>query len=334
MREDKTEHNMPKHLDTEFVPYLEGKLSEYDSKRVEEHLQECPECRKEMEETLNIIQTLEKTKNLFCPSSAQIYDYAARGIDPNGAVANHLQECETCRAEYAQYCNMIGTESLPPQLWFEIKSRLDTANECVSSELGGSGVGESLIDSLFHWLRPTLTIPALAGAVLVAIFLYQGSIHDEMVGYTSVAWENVPQPKDVSDSERRHLLVVFLFEGFSKPFPRDKVDALYRAIAPSIDIMNRYRVESPMKVSEVLRSARGRISSRQDVYRVLAGKWRGGLALTVTIAPSPVGLSMYARLHDLQSDGEIRAAEATDLPSKDAENSVRELVYKVFTSEP
>ncbi len=322
---------MLKHLEKQLVPYLEGRLSEDDARQVEEHLKECPECRAESEELIDIIHTLAKNKNLFCPLSSEIYDYAAKGTDPNDAVASHLKECETCRAEYSQYCKTIGNESLPDELWHAIKSRLDAEPVIVSPENTDTTYKEPFIEKLIHWIRPRVTIPALVAAIVLLVFLYQEGVHRDMVGLTSVAWENLPQPKDGTNGHRRDLLFVIVFEGFKQPLPQNKIDSLYRAITPDIDVLNRYRVVSPAQVSSVIKESRQTVASSRDVFRVLAGRWKNGLALVITITPSSMGFVMNAKLQDLLLDRELGTVHTKDVPFKDMEESMRKLVREAIS---
>jgi len=324
---------MLKHLKTEFVPYVEGTLSEEDSKRVEEHLRQCPACRAEMEETRHIISALEKDRTLFCPLSSDIYDFATGGSDPNGSIAKHLSECVTCRAEYVQYCKIVGRESLPAELWTGIKSRLDATSEPGSSAYRGVNIKESVIQGLSRWFRLRMMIPALIAAAVLVIFLYKPIVPNNMVGFTSVAWEKVPQPKDGGHGERRDLVYVILYDRFKEAVPQRKIDALYLSLAPSIEVVNRYRVVPPAHVSDVIKKRAAEVSTTSDVCRILAEKWGNGLAVIFTITPSTAGVFVDARLLDLWSNRQIAELELKEVPLDQLEKTLQEISRQLVMKE-
>jgi len=326
-------YKMLKHLETEFVPYLEGKLSEDDTRRVEEHLRECPTCRVELEETRSLIQALGANKTLFCPSSSAIFDYATKGDDSSGGIAQHLQECEPCRLEYAQYCEAAGKHVLPDELWAGIKAQLAVEGDSIPSTPREIRIEESFTERFARWFRLPVVITALVAAAVLVIFVHQSNVPHSMVGLTSVAWENIPQPKDGGQRHETALVYVIRFEGFKERIPQQTIDSLYRSLVPGIDVLNRYTVPQPAEVAHVIEKAGAMTWSRTDLYRVLAEKWRDGLAVVVTITPSAAGIAVDARLHDLRTDREVKAVSVKHAPRDHMEKTIQGLVRHLVTTE-
>ncbi len=324
---------MLKHLETEFVAYLEGKLSEEDAKRVEEHLRYCPKCGAELEETLSLIQALQADKTLFCPSSSAIFDYATRGEDPTGAIAQHVEDCESCRIEYGQYCEAVGKQVMPEELWAGIKARLAADDDSISLASREIRIEDSLIERFSRWFRRPAAITALVAAAVLVIFVHQSNLPQNMVGLTSVAWENVPQSKGGGQGQKQALVYVIRFEGFKERIPQQTIDSLYRSLVPDMDLLSRYSVPQPAEVTDAIEKAGASTSSRRDLYSVLAEKWRDGLAVVVTITPSTSGVSLDARLHDLRTDREVNAASAEHAPPGHMEKTIQGLVRHLVMTE-
>ncbi|MGC8906611.1 MAG: zf-HC2 domain-containing protein [Desulfomonilaceae bacterium] len=324
---------MLKHLETELVPYLEGKLSEDDTRRVEEHLRECPTCRDELEETRRFIQALAADKTLFCPSSSLIFDYATKGEDPNGVIAQHLEECESCRVEYAQYCQAVGKQVMPNELWAGIKARLAVEGDSTPSAPREIRIEESFAERFSRWFRLPAVITALVAAAVLVLFVHQSNVPHNMVGLTSVAWENLPQPKDGGQRQKTALVYVIRFEGFKERIPQPTIDSLYRSLVPDIDVLDRYSVPQPAEVTHVIENAGAATWSRTDLYRLLAEKWRDGLAVVVTISPSAAGVAVDARLQDLRTDREVKAVSVKHAPRDHLEKTIQGLVRHLVMTE-
>jgi len=169
------EHQCPTGWDpAQLLAYLEGDLDEADVGDVEDHLKECPVCRREVETLRAMVSVLTENVEAFHPDDQELYSFVALAEDPGGDVADHLESCARCResAELIEEMISIGSTAVgdKPRMPVSLKERLGQPAGVPVSKSSGASLSARLMEFFGEPYRPpTLALGTIAALLVVAV---------------------------------------------------------------------------------------------------------------------------------------------------------------------
>lgn len=316
------------HPDDLLLPYLQDLLAPDQRSAVELHVAECPRCSDELEGLRETIGLIRDNRVLLCPSDFALYELVRYGTDPGGRVSAHLDTCAPCRQLADEFWTDQPREPMPDLLWAQVRERLprSAVPQRERDTQDADTLGESWFSRISRLFRfPTLAAAA-AAAILAGVILYPRGMPEEMIALSPVAWEQVARPKGLDHAPKRLAMVVVL-KGFTERYSQARIDAIYRALAPSMDISERYQVLAPAQVRDSLRKAR---PSPDDTGKVLATLAQGldvSTAAMIIIRQRAKVFDIEAQLLDAKS-GSIQAHKSeARVPEDQLEHRVCAVVF-------
>ena len=277
------------------MPYVEGLLKPEERASVEEHIAECAECSAQVETLRETIEDLRAHKGAFCPDLWELHEFAFYGHDAAGAISEHIAACASCREAVGAWKSEAARERLPQQLWGRVNKALseDRTREIRIKERP-IGFMERL-RAIFN--APARAIGAVAVVVLLAIFLYPRETPPSLIALSSVTWENAPKPKVFQPASKRAAIIIVLKDFRPEP-GRTKIDALYDAVTPTMDVYEHYYVAPPAKISAAVRKGLIDPSDRTTMLRGLKDHLDINEMVLITAVFKPEGIAFEADLID------------------------------------
>lgn len=316
------------HKDDLFLPYLEGRLTSEQREELEDHLRGCPTCSAELEELREIVSALREHREVFCPDLSQLYELVHHGADVDGSIAAHVTECPSCR----EACDLLregGKEDLSDAAASALAARASSGTlEPLATRTHRPGV---MLHSLKRFRIPAVAASLAAAVFVAAVLLFPWKMPEYAVVVSSVSWEQVPRPKEVGGTRPRSATVIVL-KGFHEPLKQARVDKLYQAAAPTMEVYERYRVLSPETVKQEWDREPPSSEDRQSLLRWLNRRLDVSRAVIVTVSPSQSGLSLDAELVDTASGAVLDKIQVRDIPEARLEDNIRRLVLRLFLS--
>ncbi len=97
---------------TALLDFVEHGPQGESGRLVESHLRQCPTCAQMIEGLRRVDALLRRHRDVFHPDEAELFDFVATGIDPDGIISLHLNECQDCReaAHLLQEMLRVGTD--------------------------------------------------------------------------------------------------------------------------------------------------------------------------------------------------------------------------------
>lgn len=316
-------------VEEHLLDYLEGRLSAEERASMDEHLRSCPECAAKLEGLPNAIRAMRIAREAVCPKPWELYEYVHYEHDPQGRIAAHTMHCDSCRKLCESLSGDAGTEPMPASLLHRILDQLPQRGE---KSVHPRGRSVSPIERLFGRLRfPALAAGAAVAAVLLVVLLYPTEKPHSLIALSSVTWQGVPKPKSF-DPSRHRIAILLVLKDFPDPLPQKKVDYLYQALAPTMELYKRFQVVSPAELSDAIEQGQVRADSRKAVLRSLNKKLGVSTAIVVTLMPRGEGVQIRTELIDTAS-GTIRAEE-TEKQVTDAHipMKIRQAVFRLLGS--
>ncbi len=251
------------------LPYAEDLLTPIDKETVEDHLRGCAQCASELEELRETIALLKGNKEAFCPEHWELYEYVHYGKDPAGLIGSHLQQCEPCKEAAHALSEKTAPEAMPDQVWAALMQRLPSTHR--DSPLAEPD-SESFIDRVYRLFRfPAIAVGVATAAVLAFVLLRPPQMPQSVMALSSVAWEKAPKPKDLLPSAKRAAIVLAL-KDFDPPWPKERIDGLYEALAPPVEMYARFHIVPPRVVGESLDRSDLKLPQTSAVVDALAKK--------------------------------------------------------------
>ncbi len=318
------------HYDELLLSYVEDSLAPEERQMVQEHLDRCPRCSVEVEGLRAITAALREHKRAFCPEAWEIYECIRSGASPHAALSLHLKQCPHCQEEYQSYAGPTIAEPMPAELLAKVKERLEQFSVPESAE-----TGQKKAFVLWDWIlqqfrRPALGVAAAVAAILIVVLVYPRSPVETMVGLSAVAWENAPRPKTPIESPRKHAAVLIFFKNFKEPLSRDKVDALYQALEPPIEINEKFDVIPPADLTKAIK--RGEIDpfNKKKLLENLDEKFDVTRVALVTIEPAVQGFDVKSDLMRTSDGTRLKKRTAGGVPEAELASTVRGAVWELM----
>lgn len=317
------------HPDELLLPYVENILSLEERARVESHVQACRECSDKAEHLKHTIGLLKEHRQAFCPELWELYAFVHYHQDDKGTVATHLNECQACRA-ICEACTRDPLDHrMPDPLRHRLKERLEPLGRKPSEARGGPF---PLSDRLRRFFTvPSLAAAAAAAVILIVVLSAPREIPQHVIAASTVEWQGVSKPKTFQPSRRR-LAIVIALTGFAEPMPQAEVDALYRAIAPDMDLFERFEFVTPATVSQAIRDAGSPPLDTNGVLTILRTRLGVTRALIITVHSSVDGVEIQTEMVDLVNRYSIGEQTERLESRSDLEPKIRSVVYTFFQS--
>jgi len=307
----------PEHPDALLLPCVEGALGSEDLAIVTAHLAACERCSAEVKALQEITVMLRDHKQALCPQAREIFEAAKRGPKIEDSLSRHLELCPQCRSELESYLAEDAGEQIPRELWSKIRNRLaeSTADpdEPDEEQFG-------LWERISRWFRlPALGVAAVA-AILVVFLVYPREGPHLPVGMSSVNWEQAPRPKAPAGITRPRTAVLILFKQVDPPVSRQRIDTIYQALEPPMDMAERFDLVTPAMVSEAIKKGRVKASNREELLVTLRTGLDIAQAVLVTVNPTAEGFSVESELVSTETgrvslERTVHAAREQDLAS-------------------
>lgn len=310
------------------LEYAEDMLEPEQRRMLEEHVAQCPRCSQEVRDLQKIIGALRKNRQAFCPEAWEIYEYVQSGGTLSEALSVHFKQCARCREELESYIASTAREIMPPQLWSQVKERLERipGTERIDKEEKRPFDIWSWILGRFRW--PAVGVAAAAAAILVMVSIYPREAMEPMVGLSAVTWENVPKPKTGIESSRERTAVLIFFRHLKEPMSKKKVDSLYESLAPSIEVNERYAVIPPAVLTESIRNGEINPFDRKALLQDLRTKFNAKTVAFVTIEPAERGFDVKCDLVQVSDGAVLKDKIARGVAQADLDSTVRETVWE------
>jgi hypothetical protein len=178
---------------------------------------------------------------------------------------------------------------------------------------------------------PALAAGAIAAAVLMAVLLYPSEIPQSLMAPTSVTWEGTPRPKSFEPSANR-LAMLIAFKGFDRPVPQAEVDALYQALAPTMELYERFQILPPKVVKDAVQKGRSALRDRTELLDRLKKRLNISYAVMVTITSRAGHAEIQVELVDTEG-GKVKAEKTeANVSEKELERAVRQSALSVMLS--
>jgi len=320
------------HCDELLLSYVEDSLAPEERQIVQEHLDHCPRCSGEVEGLRAITAALRAHKRAFCPEAWEIYECVRSGASPHEALALHLKECSHCLEEFQSYTPPTAEEPMPAELLAQVKARLEESPvaEPVEAEKKRSlDLWEWILE---HFRRPALGVAAAAAAILIVVLIYPREAMEPMVGLSAATWENVPRPKIGIESTRERAAVLLFFRGFRQPLSKSKVDSLYQALEPSIEVTQRFDVIPPAVLMKAIRSGEIDPFDRKKLIEGLDDKLEVARVALVTIEPASRGFDVRCDLIRTSDGMRLKRTIVRGVNEADLASTVRGRVWDLVLS--
>jgi len=321
--DDRTQ--FPEHVEAELFSYLTGELSPEVRDRVEEHLRNCSFCRAELAETRHLVAALEKNRAAFCPAPSELYEYARSRNDSSGTLEAHIQECEICRAELAEYANAAKREVLPKELWLKIRDRVRPTTERTFEAHSEQDEKPPWLERIFGSFKATAALAAAVAVALLVFLIVPPEVPDLFVGLTATPWEQVPKPKTAEDMKKDRLAFVLLFRHFDKPVSQALIDSSYKALSPDIDVVEQYEVMDPSTISRSLKKSAKKPLAQDEMLQTLGADAGARLAASITVTKVTDGYEVDGALIDIPSTKVVKSRPRIYSAQDKLDTTLREL---------
>ena len=219
---------------------------------------------------------------------------------------------------------------MPAELLAKVRERLGQFPVAETTETGQKRSFFSWDWIPEHFRRPALGVAAAVAAILVVVLIYPHEQMETMVGLSAVAWENAPRPKTGVDSPRKRSAVLIFFKNFKDPLPRDKVDSLYQALEPPIEVNEKFDVISPADLSKAI--SRGEVDpfNRKKLLEDLDENLNAVKVVLVTVEPATQGFDVKCDLMRTSDGIRLKKRIAKGVTEANLASTVRGTVWELL----
>ncbi len=310
------------------LPYVEGLLNPEENASVQEHIAECAECSAQVKALQETVNHLRGHKDAFCPDLSELHEFAFYGSDAAGAISDHVEDCPACKHLVQAWKSEASKEHLPQELWDRLSKALSQDRK-KEIRIRARPVGfmerfRAIFDAQ-TWAIGAVTVVAL----LAVMLLYPREIPQYTVALSSTTWEGVSRPKTFQSVPNRTAIVIVL-KDFHPAVDQAKIDDLYDAVAPTMDIYERYYVAPPGAIRDAVRKG---LIDPADPTKLLRGL-KDHLDLTsmvlVTAVSETEGITFEADLVDLSTGKILDKKTESKLAENDLGPKIRQAVLNLL----
>jgi hypothetical protein len=266
------------------------------------------------------IALLAAHKESFCPEEWELYEYVHYGTDPDGMIERHLKTCAPCKEVAGELARQVSPSRMPEQLWADIKRQLPSP---VRVSAPASSESESFFERVYRMFRfPALAAGLATAVVLGFVLLRAPHMPQSVVALSSVGWANAPKPKSLQKGAQSAAILLVL-EDFDPPWTQDKIDRLYDALVPTVDVYDRFRIVSPREVRDALDRSDRKLPDTKAVIQVLAKKLSLATVAVVTVTARGQSASVQVDVVDASSGRVTAQKTAAYVPAANLESTVK-----------
>lgn len=312
------------HPDALLLLYAEGLLPADEERSVEEHVNQCAQCSSDVEWLRRITAALKDNKRAFCPEARDLWESALHGRAPEGVLKEHVSNCPWCSRELEAYQRQRD-EVMPEALWQQVKERLPESAKRDPRPDSPETTSWGLQELVSRWFKiPALAAAAVAAVVLVFVF-YPTDTTGPFIGMSSVSWENAPRPKAGPALSRERAAFLLVFNDPRKVFSQKEIDTLYQALAPSMELSERWQILTPAEVASALREQSSRPSYGQESILRLLRALKVDRVAVVTVTPSAAAFSVRGQLLDGRSGHTLKASKDEVVSQEGLADRIRDI---------
>ncbi len=302
--------------------YVEDLLPTHAKALVMNHLEDCAECREEVETLRRTVSLLKTHKEVFCPEPWELAEYAISGHDCSGSVSRHIEHCPSCAEEFHEL-SQPAHRGLPDKLWAAIQQ------ECASRQDEFHGVpwfkqlaayAEQIVTSL---RMPLMGIGAAAAAVLVLVLIEAFPRENgEVVAFSPINWENSSSGLVAKGSinlmgaakKKPSAAIVIRFNSRKDALSSEQIDALYEQLSPAGIVKSNFKVLAPHTVQSTLGLTGVTAMTRSALLSELHAKCGASLAVLVSLARKGDGCEASVELVELPSQSVVYTKQVGPFP--------------------
>jgi len=181
-----------------------------------------------------------------------------------------------------------------------------------------------------HFRRPALGVAAAVAAILIVVLIYPREPMETMVGLSTVAWENAPRPKAGIESPRKRSAVLIFFKNFKEPLSSDKVDSLYQALEPPIEVNEKFDVISPSDLSKAIKRGEVDPFNRKKLLENLDENLDAVKVVLVTVEPATQGFDVKCDLMRTSDGIRLKKRIAKGVTEADLASTIRGTVWELL----
>jgi anti-sigma factor RsiW len=326
-----------------WVPFLEGLLDPEDQLRVEKHLQSCPDCAADLEETKQWIGMLTKNEEVFCPEPWELFDRMRTGMAPEREITAHLKKCESCRHAEEAFKAAPLVSGMPDDLWARMQAKSEPDRRASRDDTFARWVSR-FVEAISDFFRiPVLaTAGAVAAAVLLVVLLYPGTAVHPVVTLSSVQWEGSflhehrmgerepTTPQTPGSTPKEGLTLVLTFANPAQTMPREQIDSLYEEMSPPQGILARYRVVTPKQVKDAVAAGEIHTGTSDELLRGLHDKLAVTKVVLVIIKAQGNQFEIESQLRDTTTGAILKKGSVKGIPDADLGSKVEEACLSVL----
>jgi hypothetical protein len=313
-------------------PLLDASLEPQEEAWVGSHVEECPECSKEMKILDKMITIVRENEEALCPEPEDLFLLANFGEDPGGGITAHLKTCFKCQ-RFAELCKILPRDEIMPRQLLE-KLTLE----------GGKGGPKSSLGALLWQIYDFLTLkPVMAAAVTVAallvIALWPGAYPKPRIALSSVTWEKpsislmtpFAKPEAVpAPTAKESLAVVIVLENFKDPMPQEEVNSLYQALRPTAAMRKNFDLMPPNDLKKFVETKKIATEEVEQILTKLLQEAAVAKAIIVRIVADGKQYSIRSKFVDIETGSIAEEAVANGLTAVDLEKKLSETAYSVM----
>jgi len=288
-----------------------------NSAELAEHMANCPHCSKQSEMMDQMLASLADYKEVFCPPVEQLANFARTGEDPYGSIAFHVDQCETCQTELAEYRVYLTKGEMPDRVRaiFDLHLSKRTADPLSHEQ---EGILSRILSAIPRWSGTSgmSLAAAAAAAVLLVVLIYPRGEIETVMRLSSVSWEKAPglslmSPK-ISKSPARNkptVAAILLLKGLERPLAQDKIDELYQALNPDRHMRSKFKFVSPAQLKEDFSGKDRKPTDKKAVAARLAERFDVDQVVFVTIHSEKNRFKITEEVVDTRTGKTLNQAE-------------------------
>ncbi|MFC1835162.1 anti-sigma factor family protein [Thermodesulfobacteriota bacterium] len=315
------------HPENMLFPYLENLLDPGVRFQVEEHVGTCPHCSSKLAGLRETIERLKANREAFCPEPWQLYELRVYGDDPNATIAEHLRECPSCREIYELFSPKVHREEMPDAVRLKLKKQVRGMEESAPLR---TPPRSGLLDGLLRIGRiPAFTAGAVAAAILALVFFYPTDIQLSIVALSSVEWKGIPKPKG-GPTTGKQAAIILVPEGFSPQWSQKRIDSMYQAVGPTMDMYERFHIITPGRVKESVDKKEKAFSSIREIPSWFGKELGVDAVAVIKIVPATQGVDLENTLFDTHSGAVSAHNSMRGIPVDELGTALRKGVLDLF----
>jgi predicted anti-sigma-YlaC factor YlaD len=279
--------------------------------RIEEHLRDCLECRKELDMLRALNQVLGKNRDELapclaaCPSTESLVDFAL-GQRVDRSIEEHIAYCADCRAQFELVRELPGEEILAGsegKLSAAEKLRIQQA---ISQEYAPSrlrerrSLREAISDFIAAFHVPSLALGAVVAALLLVVVMPWGPREAPLsLVLSDVSWDAgvITKSADEALHPVKKVALVIL-RGESAPLTDEDIENLYRKMTLPRGPEFPFQLLSPKDIKAALENVPRSIRDVSGLAGQVFSRTDADYLLTFEVEGSAAAIGLKATLFD------------------------------------